>query len=149
MIFKHLAFVVLILSTSPLRAENHMLVIGGGGEPVRDFTIFDTGIEHLGKNLQKSNWKYEVSYNGGHSKTEEILRKEFPSPNKQTTDFTAQKYEHLIRDYKNKILSGQIKSGDQLMIVVNSHGASKINGIKTHAISAKGAPATDLNNLQG
>ena len=149
MIFKRLTFAALVFSATTLHAENHMLVIGGGGEPVRDFTIFDTGMEQLGKNLQKSNWNYEVSYNGGHSKTEAILRKEFPSPEKPTTDFTALKYEHLIKDYKNKILAGQIKSGDQLMIIVSSHGASKNPGMKTHAISAKGGAATDLNNLQG
>jgi soluble cytochrome b562 len=149
MIFKNLLFTALILSTTSLYAENHMLIIGGGGEPVRDYTIFDTGMEQLGKNVEKSNWKYEVSYNGGHSTTERILQREFPSPSAPITDFTAEKYHQLLEDYKNKILSGKIKSGDQMIVLINSHGASKNKNTKTHLISAKGGAATDLNNLQG
>lgn len=129
-------------------AENHLLLIGGGGEPVRDYTIFDSGIENFGKNLKGADWKYEVSFNGGHAKTEAILRERFTSPIKPTTNFSAKAYENLLKDYKEKILSGKIKNGDQLMIVIDSHGAEQSKNTKTHKISGSGA-AQDLDNLSG
>lgn len=130
-------------------AENHMLVIGGGGEPQRDFTIFDTGMDTLGDNLGKANWKYQVSFNGGHAKTEDILRRKYTRPSAPTSNFTVDQYLALLKDYKAKILSGKIKAGDQLMIIIDSHGASNSTGMKTHLISATGGAAADLDNLSG
>ena len=149
MIYKNLIFTALILSSTTLYAENHMLIIGGGGEPARDHTIFDTRIGQLGKNLQETKWKYEVSFNGGHSTTERILRTNYPSASAPITDFTVEQYNRLLLDYKNKILSGKIKPGDQLMIITSSHGSAKGKGMLTHSISAKGGPITDYNSLKG
>ena len=149
MMIKSLSLIVLLTATSMAHAENHLLVIGGGGEPARDTTIFDNGMENLGKSLEKANWRYEVSFNGGHADTEKILKKHYPNPSAPTTNFTQEKYAQLIEGYKKKILSGEIKSGDQLMIIVNTHGASKSAGQLTHRVSASGGAATDLNELAG
>src|SRR5690349_12376650 len=146
---KLLIISLLALNSTITFAENHLLVFGGGGEPQGETTIFDSGMETFGKNLKKANWRYEVSFNGGHRNTEKILSNNFPSPVIPNTDFTDVKFEKLLIDYKEKILSGTIKSGDQLMIIINSHGASKDSNSETHKISAKGGAATDLNNLQG
>ncbi len=146
---KLLIITLIALNTTVSFAENHLLLFGGGGEPKGDTTIFDSGMETFGKNLKKARWNYEVSFNGGHNTTETILKDHFPSPITPTTEFTDVKFDQLLIDYKQKILSGTIKPGDQLMIIINSHGASKdLNG-ETHKISAKGGAATDLNNLQG
>lgn len=136
-----------LLSTN-LLAANHLLLIGGGGEPERDYTIFDTGVETFGKNLKGANWKYQVSFNGGHTKTEAILRQGYTSPIKPTTNFSAKAYEDLLKDYKARILSGDIENGDQLMIIVDSHGAEQAGSLKTHKISGSGS-AKDLNSLAG
>jgi hypothetical protein len=147
---KRKSFLLLaLLSSHTLFAENHMLVVGGGGEPTGNTTIFDTGIKTLGKNVKNSSWKYQVSFNGGHSKTESILEDEFKNPISPTTDFTAENYNLLIRDYKAKILSGEIGPGDQLMIIIDTHGAAKVGSGKTHKVAASGGAADDLNNLAG
>lgn len=149
MTYKNLLFPALILSTTTLYAANHILVIGGGGEPVGTSTNFDRRIGQLGKNVQEANWKYEISFNGGHSTTEQILRTNYPSPVAPVTDFTVEEYNRLLKDYKNKILSGKIKAGDQLMILTSSHGSAQAKGMVTHSISAKGGPITDYNSLKG
>lgn len=146
---KLLLTTLLLLNSGMALAENHLLVFGGGGEPAGNKTIFDTGMVSLGKNLKKANWKYEVSFNGGHKETESILRKNYSAAIKTPTDFTDTNYDQLIKNYKERILSGSIKSGDQLMIIINTHGAAKDNNGETHKISAKGGEATDLNNLSG
>ena len=149
MTYKNLLFTTLFLSTTTVFAENHILVIGGGGEPVGSSTNFDRRIGQLGLNLQETNWKYEISFNGGHSTTEQILKTNYPSPVAPITEFTVDEYNRLLKDYKNKILSGKIKAGDQLMVLTSSHGSAKAKGMTTHAISAKSGPITDYNSLKG
>ena len=75
MIFKFIMFVALIATSQLVQAENHLLLIGGGGEPEGDGTIFDTNLYILGSNLKNLKWNYEISFNGGHKKTEEIIEK--------------------------------------------------------------------------
>lgn len=113
-----------------------MLFIGGGGEPKGPTTNFDTLVETLGKNVSASNWKYQVSFNGGHSNTEGVISFNFRNPVAPSTPFTEKSYKKLIEDYKAKINSGEIASGDQMMIVINSHGAEKsAKGEDTHKIA--------------
>lgn len=149
--YKNLLFTALILSiaTTSAFAANHMLVIGGGGEPAGSSTNFDRRIGQLGLNLQETKWNYEISFNGGHSTTEQILRTNYPSPAAPITDFTVEEYNRLLKDYKNKILSGKIKAGDQLMVLTSSHGSANTKGTLTHSIAAKGGPITDYNSLKG
>ena len=50
----------------------------GGGESAGCTTIFDCPISVLGNSLQNAqSCKYAVSFNGGHSTTEEILKNKF------------------------------------------------------------------------
>lgn len=127
-------------------AANHMVIFGGSGDPKGPTTIFDENIETLGKNLSNSNWKYQAAFNGGHSETESILARNYKNPVAPTREFTKQNYESIIADYKNKILSGEIKSGDQLMIVIDTHGAQKVGNEKTHLVSANGATEKPSSN---
>lgn len=140
----------LLLSTNPLKAENFMLIMGGGGEPNGNTTIFDSTMKTLGNNLKSVDWKYQASFNGGHSTTEQIMSSEYPTPTTPRTDFTPENYAKLIEEYKAKILLGEIGQGDQLMIIMNTHGAAKYDQKnKTHKVSASGGEAQDLNNLSG
>lgn len=138
MITKSLTLAVLVYSSANLMAANHMVIFGGSGDPKGPSTIFDSNIEKLGKNLSSSKWSYQLAFNGGHSETELILSRNYKKPVAPTREFNKKNYEAIIADYKNKILSGEIKSGDQLMIVLDSHGAQKLDKEKTHFISANG-----------
>ena len=61
MIIKSLTLAVLVFSSQNLLAENHLLIFGGGGEPQGNTTIFDNGMNNLGKSLEKTKWKYEIT----------------------------------------------------------------------------------------
>lgn len=126
--------------------EKHFYILGGGGEPQGDSTIFDSNLEYISKFVKESNWKTFVSFNGGHKKTESIL-----SNNKNWADkgqFTFNTYNSILKDIKNKLLNGELKNGDQLMILVQSHGAKNLNEI-SHSIALAGKEAVDKNTLSG
>ena len=127
-----------------------MLVMGGGGEPTGANTIFDGSLKTISDRVKGSDWKYQMSFNGGHSGTEEILKSHFPAPESPPTKFTEDAFNNLIQNYKAKILMGQLKPGSQLMIIIDSHGAMKIKGEDTHKIALSGKSGTDdLLNLTG
>lgn len=156
MIIKNMTLAFLAILSSNLFAANHMIFMGGSGDPEGPKTIFDSTAEMLGKNLQSSNqWKYQVAFNGGHSVTESILATNFSRPVAPTTPFNEQTYKKMIADYKAKIISGTIASGDQLVIVIDTHGAMKTDKSLTHQVavnSSKKITSTgikDYNNLSG
>ena len=130
-------------------AKEYLLLIGGGGEPNTETTIFDSGLFNFGKNLKKSKWNYNVSFNGGHPITEKILKNQYSTRKSPVTDFTSDNYTKLLESYKNNILNGTIKSGDQLMIIIYTHGAKGSDGQLTHSIAATGSSLADLNTLSG
>lgn len=131
-----------------VKANNQYLqIFGGGGEPAGDSTIFDRFIGDVAPFSKKSNWSTSVSFNGGHSKTEAIMSSGFPQV-KAIKDFSPNSYEDQIKDYEKKILSGEIKSGDQIMMLINSHGSEATPGVLTHTIAA-GGTVENLNTLKG
>lgn len=131
------------------KPDNHFLLLGGGGEPKRNYTIFDKEVENAGKFISSANWKSDTSFNGGHSQTEKILEQNFGKKGKGNTPFSPESFAEKIQTYKDKILSGEIKPGDQLMLQVSSHGAISNGDGLTHSIAAGPGTPQDLENLQG
>lgn len=146
---KLLTLITFLISSHLVQAENHMLLIGGGGEPKGESTIFDSGMKKLGTNLKSANWNYQVSFNGGHAATEEILANHFPKSSPTASAFTNTNYDKMIKDYIEKINNNEIKSGDQLMIIINTHGSSASEGQLTHKVAAAGAPIQNADDLSG
>jgi hypothetical protein len=139
---------LLIASTHAWARSKHAIIMGGGGEPKRTFTIFDREIENFKDFIKKdSAWKVSTTYNGGHSSTEKILSDGLVKGSVQP--FTEKSYDEMLKVYENKILKGEIKKGDQLLVYISSHGAAKKEGDKTHQISTSGGVATDLTTLEG
>jgi len=140
---------LLVCSHSAL-AERSLAFIGGGGEPENlNTTIFDETLNSLDKYLQKNRWKSTISFNGAHSQTEAIMTMKFPDALSKN-NFTPNNYNAIIKNYENQIATGQLKAGDQLMVIIDSHGAMKTNRESTHQI-AVGAQTrqTSLNDLSG
>jgi hypothetical protein len=72
---RYLVFILFVLEIAFAQEtpKKFIAVMGGGGEPKGDNTIFDRSITELGNYLEKNpEWVSTVSFNGGHSKTEEI-----------------------------------------------------------------------------
>ena len=122
--------------------------MGGGGEPKGNSTIFDGDVNLMSGFLNKSkDWDTTVSFNGGHAKTEEIIKNKMPNA-KNAGDFTEKSYNSMIDEMIQKIESGELKSGDQLMININTHGARRSKEA-THKIALSRTTATNLSTLQG
>lgn len=143
-------FIILFLFSISAFAQKHIVVMGGGGEPQGDSTIFDREVKTLGKYFTKNkDWKLNVSFNGGHTKTEKLISEGLGKAAGTSSSFTQGEFDRIIGDYEKKIQSGDIKPGEQLLVYITSHGALKMQNEKTHSIAAKGGSATDLNNLAG
>lgn len=145
------ALVLLLLSFSAF-AENHMLFLGGGSEPQdKETTIFDNEVKTVGSFLErnKKTWRAQVSFNGGHSKTEQYLREGVEKVAGPNRPFTENNFAALIEEYERKIIDGQLKRGDQLLVYITTHGAQKTDKEQTHKIGMTGKGASDLNTLEG
>jgi hypothetical protein len=66
------------------------------------------------------------------------------------SSFTKNNYNVIIKNYEEQIKSGQMKAGDQLMLMIDTHGAVNSPGESTHQIATGSASDhLDLNNLAG
>jgi hypothetical protein len=122
-------------------------LIGGGGEPKGDKTIFDNDLKTLGSFVNGPSWDTTISFNGGHKKTEDIIGSKL-SKAKNTGPFIEKNYNALIDEMINKIESGKLNAGDQLMLVIDTHGAKNSNE-KTHQIALGNSTAANLTTLSG
>lgn len=141
----------LLLATSLHAQTNHMVIMGGGGEPHKNYkgqpneeTIFDRSLEALGAYSKNPHVKTTIAFNGGHEKTEEISRRHFGIQK----PFDSQEFLRMITQYKQKIERGEITNKDQILINILSHGAKKSPGELTHQIAANGV-VTDFNDMAG
>lgn len=135
----------LLMTSGVEAASKHMVVLGGGGEKQGDSTIFDDDLKSLGL-FAKNNPEYQTSlaFNGGHSVTEGIAREHFPSFD-QSNHFTAGAFGAAIKSYEDKIITGEIKADDQILIHINTHGSSKAGD--THNIAVAGSAISNYDTL--
>jgi hypothetical protein len=122
----HIYMILLSVACSrDLLADDSLIFFGGGGEPLqKSTTIFDSTVIGLNNFLSQSNWKYDVSFNGGHAESESLRKNLLVNANIKE-NFTEKSFNKLIEKYKNQIKSGQIKSGEKLLVVIDTHGADK------------------------
>lgn len=146
-----------LLGATPSYAKKQYILIGGGGEPTNATdgrgnpilgTMFDDDIQDVRAFLNKApEWQKEVSFNGGHPKTEEILRTSYKDTN--ATSFTTQQYKKLIADYVTKINNGEFTKGDQILIHIATHGAIKVGGQLTHSVATANNALQNYDTLGG
>jgi hypothetical protein len=144
------AILLSLIVINKARAERTFLFLGGGGEPESKLnTLFDPGMRLLDNYLNTNKWKNDISFNGGHKDSEALLRTNFKSATSKTS-FTKKNYNSIIDSYIKDINSGKIKTGEQLLVYIDSHGAEKTPSETTHNISiGNGNASSDLNNLSG
>lgn len=142
-------FLLLLFSSGLFAKTNHMVIMGGGAESLeKDSTIFDGEMKSLGRYFEGSNeWSVKLSFNGGHKKTESILSEGIEKVSGPNTPFSETSFNDLITSYEQKIQNGEIKNGDQIVLYLSSHGATKTKGEKSHSIAVSGGSSNDLNNL--
>lgn len=129
-------------------AKKEMYFLGGGGEPEGDTTIFDYNLKRIGNFTENSDWKTSVSFNGGHKKTEAIIKSEM-SKVRDLGSFTRDNYEKALAEMITKIESGELKAGDQLLVNIETHGAEKTQDDKTHKVAFSDSTPSDYVTLAG
>jgi hypothetical protein len=107
------------------------LLFGGGGEPGGNDTIFDSALEVLADNKDNVDLNIRSSFNGGHMKTETILREKLKIENQE---FTPDNWQKAVSEYIVKIKSGQMKKGENLLVLVDTHGQEADSKNSTHMI---------------
>lgn len=143
-----LVALLVFISIHGFAGENHFILMGGGGEKEGPTTIFDQEVKNTGAFVKNNpHWRPRVSFNGGHSETEEILKETFEPRNTQNTPFSTSSYHSNISRIKEELESGELKEGDQLLIQISSHGAISQPGEKSHSVSANQGATEDLVNL--
>jgi hypothetical protein len=127
-------------------AQTNLVFFGGGGDGNLSTTIFDSSIPTLGAKVNELGLKVQSCFDGGHATTETLVKNNISTAN---TDFTVKNYQAIIEDYAERINSGKIKSGEKLLIVMDTHGAEG-NGISaTHPIAMTGGAFQNATNLTG
>lgn len=149
MSLKRATFLILLTLGPSAFAKNYAVFMGAGGEPKGAKTIFDRQARAMGGFTQKADWQTELTFNGGHSTTEAVLTDTFGKKGITNKPFTEASYNQLIQDYEEKITKGEITNGDQLMLVISTHGAHNNGKEKTHQISVTGGEIEDFNSGAG
>lgn len=127
-----------LISYNLSAGEKFVLFMGGGGDDPKErpSTIFDQELFRAAAYLNSPYLKKEnvdIVFNGGHPNTERDLK--FHFPNKEIKPLSRKSYSETIDKYKNLINSGKIKSGDSLMIMIDSHGAPAVSGSLAHQVA--------------
>ncbi len=142
---RFLIIFALLLPSFVLSQAKYLAVMGAGGEPKNVGTIFDEGLSLVGEFSKKNpDYLVDLHFNGGHLQTESIAREKFKKFDKSNY-FTAEAFERSIAFYEDQISSGKIKSNDQILIHINTHGSEKDQ--ETHKISTLGEAISNYNTL--
>ena len=129
-------------------AENNFVFLGGGGEPLdKDTTQFDGSIGGVGKFFQKNkDYQTTVSFNGGHSRTENSINSNFQGADIRD-GFTEANYNQIIQENIQKLSATppEIPAGGKLLIFLNTHGGESDK--KTHRVSLTRSQMNNPNSL--
>lgn len=124
-------FFLLLLSFSAF-AKKETILFGGGGEPQGvNSTIFDATYANYEPFSKDSGWQARSYFNGGHAKSEALAQQKLGGANKP---MTAQNMNAEISTLKERLMNGDLKAGDQLLLTIATHGEKKATE-STHKIA--------------
>ena len=148
--FISLSLLVFLTSSLCYCGEKQLYFFGGGGEPDGPTTIFDSHINLVSQfiNNPGSNWTASHSFNGGHADTEKRLQSRLQNANSLGA-FDEKNFLDTLSDLEKKIKSGELVAGDQLLLIVDTHGAMPSKSQKTHSIALSSGAAQNLKTLSG
>ena len=128
--------------------EKELYFFGGGGGPDDDSTIFDDELKFISQltNSPNSLWKTSYSFNGGHRETEKILRKKFKNAT-SFGQFNKKNFLNAVQNIEDKLK--KLKKGDQLLLIMNSHGLKKYLNEKSHSIITSPVTGANYNSIDG
>ncbi|UOF00322.1 hypothetical protein [Bdellovibrio reynosensis] len=114
-------------------AKKEVVFFGGGGEPATPGTIFDKTYQDFGLFSSQSGWSSRSYFDGGHPQSEALANTMSKGQNKPMTAFHVN---NEIANLKKRIQSGDLKSGDQLMVTIATHGLPTQPPQIAHSVAA-------------
>jgi hypothetical protein len=111
-------------------ATKEALFIGGGGEPAGKATIFDEMYQNFMSKTSSAGWNTQSVFDGGHSDSEILAKNLTKSSN---TPMSTANVDAAFENIKRRLATGELKSGDSLMIAIGTHGRPR-SGEDTHGI---------------
>lgn len=144
----HFLPLALLLISHSAYSERRIALMGGGGEPVGNkTTIFDETLNSFDRYLQKNKWGQVVLiFNGDHSTTDDIIKTKFRNAALKA-NISQNNFNAVIKQYENQIKTGELKSGDQLLVMIESHGLSKSADELTHSVAVRSENPTVAESL--
>ncbi len=111
-------FTIILLSLN-LKAANHFLLIGGGGEKGPS-TIFDNSSVKTTQYFHNQRWETSVVFGKRTFDAYDELEKYASTP---AVPFVQGQAEDAIQNLIEKIKTGKIAAGEKILININTHGA--------------------------
>jgi hypothetical protein len=120
------------------RAENHLVYFGGGSSSSSADDFFDIGLNRVYEYSQKQKWDSEFFYR---KKLSPEVAVQKPTNVKALTPSSMnEKIASLTKDILSE--NGKIKSGDQLLVYINTHG--ELMDGKHYIITEKGPVSAEI-----
>lgn len=121
--------------------KKFLFFLGGSGEPPGADTIFDASVVDLLQTSREAGYEIHAAYNGGHTQSEKMIERALGHPAGALTPAT---YRQMIADVREKIRTGVIRPGDQVMIANINHGHPGRGKKSAHSVAC-GQTECDLN----
>lgn len=121
------------LAVAETPTRTHFFVIAGGGEPPGRTTMFDTSMMNLANYSRGYQFEKRVYFDGRHADAQASVQAAFGY---KPASLTITNYDRQVDEYIRDLRAGRIKSGEKMMIVVNTHGSSPVRGQISHSVSA-------------
>lgn len=121
-----------LFATKVYSNEKYLFLLGGGGEPAGNQTIFDEDVKIMSEFVKTSDWKSVALFDGGHKGTEDLVNSTFKNKSKE---FSKKNMDELLNKLTQDIIKGKIKKNDQLLIAISNHGWPKELTEKSHSLS--------------
>lgn len=130
---------------APSLPVTHSFIYGGSGDPASKKNIFTEGFVQLTQRAKSLGWKNDtVLFDGDHPAAQTEVLRSLGTPN--MAHFNRDSFDESLKRIQQKITSGEIKKGDQVLIVINSHGIENA-GENTHTVSCGSEAFCDLDRL--
>lgn len=145
---KSFLIILSIFTSVKVQAENHFVVMGGGGEPLSNpGTQFDTSLENAADFYKDNSENYTtiINFNGGHIKTDKIIDTNFKGAVIKP-GFSAENYKAIVNELIEKLKSDPplIDRNQKILLFINSHGAEAKKDQQTHNVSASSSELVDM-----
>jgi hypothetical protein len=119
------------LSATARAGNKYMYSFGGAGDPPNEVNTFTSEFDLLAVTAKGYGWKNHILFNGQHPKDIEEVKSQAGDNVKK---FSQQNFAQSLKQIQQDLTSGKIKAGDQIMIVIDTHGAPTSSG-KSHLIA--------------